>query len=128
MVQKSEQTYVALRSRKTGEWFVHPELRSKMVADAQERGTSLTDLTVHILCQHFKVDYTPNVRKSEPDEDKGYLMLRLPPELERAISATYPKRSAEGIRQVLCVHYGLRIPPRAKQTRNRTPRASAAPA
>lgn len=126
MSSQSEQTYVALRSRKTQEWFVHPDLRTRMVADAQERGTSLTDLTVLILCEHFKVPYTPNVRKSQPEDDKGYLMLRLPVELERAIGAVYPRGTAEAIRITLSAHYDLDMPAKVKQTRTRAPRPAAA--
>ena len=125
MSSQLSQTCVPLRSRPTGEWFVHPDLRTRMLQDAQARGTSLTDLTVQILCQHFHVPYTPNVRKSSPAADKDQLMLRLPFDLESAISGAYPRRMSHGIRSALSAHYSLPLPVREKQTRTRRPRVSA---
>lgn len=109
------------------EWFVDPDLRPRMVADADAKGTNLTDLALQILCDHFKVEYAPIARKSSPNEDKRVLNFGVPRELSRAVNyaaaATDMKRM-DVVRQVLSDHYGLSIPAKVKQTRNRTPKAT----
>lgn len=120
MADRSEKTYVAFRSRDGDEWFVHPDLRSRMVAEAAERGLSLSGLTVLILSEHFGVPYTPKPKTTQPDEDRAYLMFRLPEDLDRAIGAAYGSRKSEAIRKILSGRYSLLMPARRKQTRRRT--------
>lgn len=126
MAKEGDITWVRLRSKTTREWFVHPELRDRMVAEANEKGTNLTDLAVEILCARFGVTHKPNHRRSSPSTDSEVLNFRMPDDLGRVISATYPKHHMDGIRTALCAHYGLRAPARAKQTRRRVPRPATA--
>lgn len=121
-------TYVRLRSKTTNEWFVHPELRDRMVAEANEKQTNLTDLAVQILCQRFGVPYVENKRRSSPttDADVDVLNFGMPPELQRVISASYPTHRMDGIRKALCAYYGLGVPVRAPQRRRSRPRTAAA--
>lgn len=103
-------------------WLVHPELRSRMIADAEEKKTNLGDLAVQILCRRFGVQYVPNGRRSTPRPDSNQFNFRMPPDLERVIGSVYPgKAMADGIRLNLCAHYGLRVPVKPPMT----PRARA---
>jgi hypothetical protein len=112
-----EQTSIRFKSH-LGHWLVHPDLRDRMIEDAREKGTSLSDLANLILAAHFGVRYEPTNRRSQPREVIGeQFKLHLPPDLERVLAAAYPGKSADGIRYVLCAHYGLRVPPKPKLTR-----------
>lgn len=123
----SDVIWVRLRSKTPPyQWFVHPDLLGRMVADAEERGTNLTDLALQILCSHFKVPYTPVLRRSKPTADKDVLNFGAPAALTRALAATYPRKEMDGVRRILCAHYGLGIPVKVKQRRTRRPRAAAA--
>lgn len=113
---RAQLTGVRLRA-KSGEWLVHPDLRARMVADAQAKGTNLTDLAVQILCDRFAVPYTTNSRRSSPSRTAEQLNLRLPEPLERAIAAAFPRRHLDGIRAALCDHYGLPLPDRPARQR-----------
>jgi hypothetical protein len=119
---------IGIKFRSEGKWLVHPELRDRLIEDARDKGTNLGDLTVMILCAHFRVEYTGTARKSNPRaEPVDQFNFRCPPELERVIAATYPRRkAADGIRHVLCAHYGLGVPPKVRQTRRRPARPAAA--
>lgn len=111
-----------LRSKSTGAWLVHPDLRSRLVEEAEAEDTSLADLVLRILCKHFNVPYESKLtrqRKSPPKADSDVLLFGMPPALVRAVSLAYPVRKLDGIRYVLCAHYGLRVPPKVKQTRAR---------
>ncbi len=117
--------WVRLRSKTTGHWLAHPDLRARMIEDAAEKGTNLTDLATQILCKHFNVAYTPNQRRSTPSGDPEVLNFGISPELKRVIAVNHDPW-LDGVRLVLSSHYGLKVPPKVKQTRNRKPRAAAA--
>jgi hypothetical protein len=123
----SVSSWVRLRST-TGAWLAHPELRDRMIADAAEKGTNLTDLGNQILSQFFGVAYEPNRKRSVPQADKEQLNFGVSPELKAAIVRAYPNARSwhDSIRLVLCAHYGLRVPAKVKLTRQR--RSSAAQA
>lgn len=107
-------TNIPLRSRSNREWLVHPLLREKMVADARARDTSLSDLAIRILSDHFSVEYTmpDSTRSSSAGGSSEQLMIRnMPPELKRAISFAHPMgEHNDGIRSALCAHYRLEMP------------------
>lgn len=125
--KNAEIVWVRLRSKTPPyTWFVSPDLLPRMVADADERGTNLTDLSLTILCGHFQVPYTPTLRKSKPTAEKDVLNFGAPPALMRALAAAYPRKEMDGVRRVLSAHYGLPIPPKVMQRRTRRPRAAAA--
>lgn len=115
----SATAFVRLRSKTTGAWLVHPDLRPRLVAEAAEKQTNLTDLILTILCSHFNVRYETKQRTSQPQQDADVLLFGMPPELERAISLAYPVHRLDGVRYALCSYFGLRVPAKAKQTRQR---------
>lgn len=119
---------VRLRSQGPGqEWIVPAELRPKLVADAEEKGTNMTDVALAILATRFKIPYEANGRKSTPKADDDLMILRLPWNLFQVISATATSRRwsyVDEIRSTLCAHYGLRYAGRPKHSRVR--RAAAA--
>lgn len=106
------QAFVRLRSHTTGRWFVDPELRPKLVADAEAQDSNLTEVAVKILCDRFGVPYEANGRKTAPRGSGDELNLRIPTALYRILSATYGAKYQDGIRQALCQHYGLEVPGR----------------
>lgn len=110
---------------KTGGWLVHPDLRDRMIQEAEAEGTNLTDLAVRILSSYFGVPYEPTQRKSTPEDEKEILNFGVHPDLKSAIVRAYPQAKwTDTIRVVLCGHYGLAMPDRIKYTRNRTPAAA----
>lgn len=108
--------YVRLRSKTTDEWFVHPELRSRLVADARAQGTNMTAVAVKILCDEYGVPYSGSARKTEPRSDDDKIVLRLPVDLNAAIRRRH-RLWQDGLRGSLCRHYGLDVPARAPRTR-----------
>lgn len=114
MDSEHHQAFVRLKSKTTGDWFVAPELRARLVADAQEQGTNLTEVAVGILCRRYSVAYEPNGRRANPKADDGVLNLRLPVRLYRAIKASTDGPYQDAIRAALCEHYGLSVPARAR--------------
>jgi hypothetical protein len=117
------QAFVRLRSHSTGEWLVPPELRPKLVADAEAKGSNLTEVVLGILAAHYKVPFEPAGRKTKPSRNGEELNLRLPMRLYRAIAmsaARYPRTVQREILATLCTHYGLRLtkpPPRRRRRR-----------
>ncbi len=120
------QAFVRLRSKTTGAWLAHPDLRPRLVAEAAEKNTNLNDLILTILSAHFNVPHEPSTKSSSPKEDNDVLLFGLPPALARAVALSYPNHKMDGIRYVLCAYFGLRVPPKVKQTRR--PRSAPAPA
>lgn len=120
------QTFVRLRSQTTGEWFVPPELRPRLVADAEEHDSNLTELVIVILAKRFKVPFEATGRKTAPSKNGEELNLRLPMALYKAIAvAAAGQHSVQReILAALCANYSLTLPTPAKRTRK--PRASAA--
>lgn len=105
------QAYIRLRSKTTGEWFVHRELRRKLVEDAERQEKSLAEVVTRILAERFGTPYEPAGRRSNPSrEDKDILNLRIPRLvwMPVEIMAAQTGRSAEDLaRELLCKHYGL---------------------
>lgn len=109
-------------------WKVHPDLRSRMIQEADEKDTNLGDLANQIIALHFGIPYEPRARRSSPaDGDKHQLNFTMPSDLERVMGSVYPGRKmADGIRYILCQHYGLRVPEKPKMTRRRGVQPAAA--
>lgn len=109
-----EQAFIRLRSKATEAWFVHPDLRARLVADAEAQGSNLSDVAIKILADLHGVAYVPNGRKTAPREDTDILNLRLPRPLYAAIArAALPRfgsKYQDAIRADLCAHYGLSLP------------------
>lgn len=126
------QQFLRLRSRKDGAWLVPPELNTKLVADAREKGTSRTEIVTRILARAYNVPYEPSDRNpagTRPSDDTDALNVRLPVELYQrvafaAIGAN--RKTTDEILAALCAHYGLRMPP--PPVRTRAPRTSRAAA
>lgn len=109
---------IRLRSKgANGAWLVDPGLRPKLVADAEEKGTNLTEIAVEILARRYDVAVIANGRKSSPQANDETMLLRLPWHLYTAISAASAVNHRSGyqdeIRATLSAHYGLRFPPRS---------------
>lgn len=107
----SKQTFIRLRSKATGEWFVHPDLRTRLVEDAERLDTSLTDVVNRILAARFQVTYEPQTRPSKRTEGvEDQLTLRLTPQIETAakvLAATSGAPWQDVLRRTLSDHYGL---------------------
>lgn len=114
MIKDYHQAYVRLRSQPTGKWLVHPELRDRLVADAEARRSNITEVASEILALHFGVKYTPNGRHSgAPRENAEILNMRIPLPIwkaieRRAITTRRPKMME--LRDALCQHYRLPMP------------------
>lgn len=122
------QTFVRLRSHTTGEWFVPPELRPRLVADAEAQDTNLTELVIQILAKRFKVPFEATGRKTAPSKNGEELNLRLPMALYKAIAvsaAAHPHSVQREILGALCANYSLALPAPPKRTRKRRARAAA---
>lgn len=110
--------YIRLRSLPTGEWLVHEDLRTCLVADAEQRGTNLTEVAIDILAQRYGVAASSSSRKAAPGKDAWELVLRIPLQLKMAIGARANKAGhslQQEVREALCAHYGLAMP--AKRSR-----------
>lgn len=108
---RQDLTGVRLKA-KNGAWLVHPDLRARMIAEAHEHSTNLTDLATKILSERYGVAYEPNVRRSSPavgSEDQ--MNFRFSDELKRAIIVgAAPTGMVQAIRVALCEHYNLPMP------------------
>lgn len=107
------QAYIRLQSKTTSEWFVHPDLRHRLVADAEAQGSNLSEVAIKILADKYGVAYVSNGRRTAPKEDPVILNLRLPRPLYAAIARaalpTYGPKYQDAIRADLCAHYGLSV-------------------
>jgi hypothetical protein len=125
-------TFIRLRSKTTSEWLVHPDLRDRLIEEAEREGTNMTDQIVRILADRYRVPYTPGGRKTQPGNDNDVINLgdALPPRLERVIKTKAAKTGGTWIDQIrrdLCDHFDLVMPPKPVYHRKpRTPRTSTA--
>lgn len=107
------QHFIRLRLRGgKGSWLVHPDLKARIVDDAEKAGTNMTAVTVGILAQRYGVPYEPTGRRTKPTrngyEFRIYLSAELARKIERAsIKRFGHSRPVEEIRYVLQEHYGL---------------------
>lgn len=127
MAEKTHHAMIRLRSTTDGAWFVHPDLRPRLVADATTQGSNLTELVNAILAKRLSARYSPTDRtRDQNDSDNvDVLSIRLAMSVYAKLAARYGAKYVEGIRHELCGHYGLEIPARPRRTRRR-PAAAAA--
>lgn len=107
------QTFIRLRSHTTGEWLAHKDLRPRLVKEATETETNLTEVVLRILAKRYSVPYEPTGRKTAPAKNGEELNLRLPIPLKTAIGAEANVIGCtlqEQVRADLCDHYGLTMP------------------
>jgi hypothetical protein len=113
-MMKTRQKNIPLRSRVTGQWFVDPELRQRLIDDAERLGTNLTTVVLTILGDEYKVKVEPNGRRSSPDRDQDAIHMMLPVRLIDAISRSANRRGVatfqDEVRHALSKHYGLPVP------------------
>ena len=112
MAEEHFTAFIRLRSLTTREWLAPSDLRPRLAADAEERGSNLTEIVLEILSAHYKVPFEPSGRKAKPSGDAEELNLRLPMNLYRAIAVSasrYPRTVQREILSTLCAHYGLRL-------------------
>lgn len=108
MPTQFKRAYVRLCSDTNGHWFAHPDLRPRLVADAREQETSMTEVVLQILCDHLKLKYEPSGRRADPQPNEKLLNLRLPWRVFSALSRKYaPENYQDALRRVLCEHYSL---------------------
>lgn len=120
------QRLIRLRSVTTREWYADRELRPRLVADAKEQDTNLTEIVLIILAKRLGYTYAPNGRRTEPSSNEEIIKLDVPLELDRLVGAAYPDLSRpKAMIRILSAHYGLGLPVPRKQTRRR--RAAVAP-
>jgi hypothetical protein len=100
-------------------WFVHPDLPARLAADAAGQGSSLSDVARRILSQHLGVPYEPNPKRYHAADEKDSLQVTVSPAMTRALASAYPKRRLDGVRLILCRHYGLTVPDRVIRRRAR---------
>lgn len=110
----NQQSFIRLRSKTSGEWFAHPDLRRHLVEDAREQNSNMTEIAIRILCEHFGIDYEPGGRRATARPEADVLNLNLPPEVRAALKRTYDPYT-DGAREILCLHYGLEPPIRARR-------------
>lgn len=93
---------------------MHKDLRARLVAEALERGSNLTDVVVEILGERYKVPASlPSGRKTAPRSDSDILKILLPVKLWKAIRKAADRagrRDMDEVRHALCDHYGLAMP------------------
>lgn len=110
MKEKKPQAFVRLRST-TGEWFVHEDLRRRLVADAEAQETNLTEVALGILAERHRIKYVPTGRRTTPrTDDVEFLNLGVPEKLARAIRTAAARADVNWIDQIrydLQDHYGL---------------------
>ena len=128
------QLFLRLRSRKDGVWYAHPELRSRLVVEANAVDSSLTDYVNRVLAERYGVPYTPLPRRTRPGVDQHELNVRISAGLFAALVAAaqgrYGKpRAAQEALVTLHQHVGLAMPSPVKRTRrprrSRSERAAA---
>lgn len=105
--------FVRLVSRPSGEWVAPPELRPRIVADAEADGSNLTDVVNAILAKKYRVDYEPSGRKTAASPDGKELNLRMPMTLKTAVHHAAIENGhtlQDEIRIALSDHYGLQMP------------------
>lgn len=117
------QRFVRLRNRKDGRWLVHPDLRPRLVADAERKGVSLIDQVVGILAAKYGVPFEETPRKTTPSKEGEELNLILPEKLDAKIDRTKrsPQTIPDAIRLTLSAHYGLPVPPKVSRGRSVRP-------
>jgi hypothetical protein len=116
------QAFVRLRSRPGGERLAPEELRPRLVADAEARGSNLTDVANEILAARYRVPFEPTGRKTAASPDGEELNLRIPWDLKTAIGAeanVHGRSLQREILAALCDHYGLALPEPPQRTRAR---------
>lgn len=124
-VKEFHQAWVRFRSLSTGEWLVHPDLRTRLIEDAERHGTNLTDVALAILSDRYKIPHQQSSRRTVPRADGDFLNMRVPVRLWKAIRAAANRsgrKDMDELRFALCSHYGLRVPP--APTRKRTIRSA----
>lgn len=124
-------TFIRLRSKTTGDWLVHPDLRDHLIVEAEADGTNMTDQIIAILAERYRIPYTPGGRKTNPGDDGDVINLgdALPPRLERAIKTQAARADGTWIDQIrrdLCDYFELPIPPKPVYSRKPRKRRAAA--
>jgi hypothetical protein len=107
------QTFIRLRSKPNRRWLVPEELRPKLVADAEQHETSLTDVIVRILAGVYGVEVASSSRKTAPKVDGDVINVRLPMPLYVAVLSNAGPRKRSVQKQILadlCEHYKLAPP------------------
>lgn len=89
---------------------VPPDLREKLVADAEARNVSINEAAVAPLAEHFGVEREPSGRGFRGESGSSQLLLAVPDELRTAVRLMAARKGAtiRGIViDVLSDHYGL---------------------
>jgi myo-inositol-1-phosphate synthase len=62
-----------------------PALKQRLVREVQTSGLALNDVAVGLLAERFALPFSPSGRRGAGPGTSGVVLLRLPPELKRAI-------------------------------------------
>ncbi len=110
MPEDIKKAFIRLRGQ-DGRWWVDPQLRPKLVEEAREKNTSMTEVVVMIFCNFLKIQHVPSGRRADPKPDEELLNLRIPRHVWKALDAERAKQGVDSpydfARTVLCKHYKL---------------------
>jgi hypothetical protein len=103
---------------------VPEEIRNRVVADAYQQNTSINEIAVAILANHYKVKFIPTGAPFTSENGGKNLSIRGGAKLHRKIDMERARRGGGTLRGIvlerLALHYGLEPPPigrRPKQTK-----------
>lgn len=115
MTAPYHQTYIRLRWS-NGTPRAPEELRPRLVADATERGTSMTEVIIRVLSEVYGVEVAIPSRKANPNVDGEEFNVRIPQRLYDRIERDRLDRRMRScvdlILEKLCGYYGLAMPGR----------------
>ena len=110
MAEEVKKAFIRLRGQ-DGRWWVDPQLRPKLVEEAREKNTSMTEVVVEIFCKYLKIQHVPSGRRADPRPEEELLNLRIPRHVWQALDR---RRAEVGVdsdydfaRMILAQHYGL---------------------
>lgn len=106
-----------------------PDLKARLVADAEAQETNLSEVAVAILADSYGVAYEPKGSRSTGVKDSAEVYLRAPDALRRKLrvrSATTGRPIRTLVLEVLAPHYGLEPPPQPRRGPRRTKTTTAA--
>lgn len=121
-------------TRTDGAWVAPPELRRRIIEEADADGSNMAEIVNRILAKHYGVRFVPAGRRAAADPDGDpVILVALSTENQQAVAvnAIANGRSEKiEIFTVLAKHFGLRMPspppPVRKPRGTRRPRSSAA--
>lgn len=108
------------------------DLRAKLIEDAEEQESNVTDVAVAILAERYKVAVPESRgRRTTPNPDSQSMLLRVPERLHTAIAHAAVTNKTSAAKQIiadLCSYYTLPVPDPPRRRRRRSSSSSSASA